>query len=391
MVDNSRVLHNLNMNKRIAVLERHAYAITEPPAPDGRWQTYVKEGDKRRIIRTATYDGLIEKLYDFYFLRGGSSVLSMDALFYEWLKYKECITNSMKTIRRHEQHWNKYFSSWKSEKVTSYDFLELQKQCNLLVRNNNLSSREWQNVKTILSGMFDYATKKHYISENVMRDVKITVKFRQVNKKSGKIETFQTEEYLKLLKYLKEEYSRTGDVALLAVQFDFFVGCRVGELVALKWSDLVDLNHLHICREEIRDSVRCDGKWIDVYAIAEHTKTHSDRMIPLVPDAVRLLNGLRLKTAGNASEDDFIFVRNGERITSRQINYVLEKACGKLGISVKRSHKIRKTVASRLNAGGMPLDFIREFLGHSNLETTLGYIYNPLSDKETYTLMSKAL
>lgn len=391
MVDNSRVLHNLNMNKRIAVLERHTYAITEPPASGGRWQTYVKESDKRRIIRAATYDGLIEKLYDFYFLRGGSSVLSMDALFYEWLKYKECITNSMKTIRRHEQHWNKYFSSWKSEKITSYDFLELQKQCNLLVKNNDLSSREWQNIKTILSGMFDYATKKHYISENVMRDVKITVKFRQVNKKSGKTETFQTEEYLRLLKYLKEEYSRTGDVALLAVQFDFFVGCRVGELVALKWSDLVDLNHLHICREEIRDSVRCDDKWIDVYAIAEHTKTHSDRMIPLVPDAVRLLNGLRLRAAGGASEDDFIFVRNGERITSRQINYVLEKACGKLGISVKRSHKIRKTVASRLNAGGMPLDFIREFLGHSNLETTLGYIYNPLSDKETYALMSKAL
>ena len=100
---------------------------------------------------------------------------------------------------------------------------------------------------------------------------------------------------------------------------------------------------------------------------------------------------MRLKLGGTVSDDDFIFIRGGKRITSRQVNYALEKACKKLGISVKRSHKIRKTVASRLNAGNVPLDSIREFLGHSNLNTTLGYIYNPLSEKETYTLMSEAL
>lgn len=100
---------------------------------------------------------------------------------------------------------------------------------------------------------------------------------------------------------------------------------------------------------------------------------------------------MRLNRPSGSSDDDFIFVRDGERITSRQINYVLEKACTKLGIPVKRSHKIRKTVASRLSAGNVPLDSIREILGHSNLSTTLGYIYNPLSEKETYVLMSKAL
>ena len=100
---------------------------------------------------------------------------------------------------------------------------------------------------------------------------------------------------------------------------------------------------------------------------------------------------MRLKLGGTVSDDDFIFIRDGKRITSRQVNYALEKACKKLWISVKRSHKIRKTVASRLNAGNVPLDSIREFLGHSNLNTTLGYIYNPLSEKETYTLMSEAL
>lgn len=169
------------------------------------------------------------------------------------------------------------------------------------------------------------------------------------------------------------------------------MGCRVGELVALKWCDYQELKQLHICREEVKESIRHGDSWKDMYMVVNHTKTNQDRFIPLAPKAISLLNQMRLKRACRASDDDFIFTRDGKRLTSRQINYALEKACIKLGINVKRSHKIRKTVASRLNAGNVPLDFIREMLGHSNLSTTLGYIYNPLSDNETYTLITKAL
>ena len=51
---------------------------------------------------------------------------------------------------------------------------------------------------------------------------------------------------------------------------------------------------------------------------------------------------------------------------------------------------MRKTYASKLNANGVPLDCIREQLGHANLQTTLEYIYNPLTEKETYDLIAKA-
>ncbi len=377
------------MNTRISVLERHSYAITEPSTEKGRWQTYVRGSDKRKIVRAATYDELIEKLFHFYFGQTGS--MTMDALFREWLSYKENVTDSMKTIRRHEQHWNKYFETWRDKKVLSYDRLSLQTACNLLVRDNCLSSKEWQNVKTVLSGMFEYAYEKKYITENPMPQVKITVKYRQVNKKTGASETYQSDEFIKILRYLDREYKRTGDIVLLAVKFDFFVGLRVGELVALKWCDVIDIKNLHIRREEAKVSYRSGDIWQEEYRIVEHTKTHSDRIIPLVPAAISILNDIRLKSACAASEDDFIFIRDEKRITARQINYALEKACSKLGIPVKRSHKIRKTVASRLSAGNVPLDCIRELLGHSNLSTTLGYIYNPLSEKETYNLMARAL
>lgn len=88
---------------------------------------------------------------------------------------------------------------------------------------------------------------------------------------------------------------------------------------------------------------------------------------------------------------EYIFTRNGERLTSRQIAYVLEKYAERQGVVTKSTHKMRKTFASNLNASEVPLDCIRELLGHSNLNTTLGYIYNPLTEKETYDLISKAL
>lgn len=391
MVCNGRALQNVQMYKLNMVLDVHPYAITAPSKTGGRWQTYVKEGDKRKIIRASSKEKLMDKLYTAYFVQNGVSGMTMDKLFLEWLAYKECITNSMNTIRRHEQHWKKYFQDISPNKVSSYDRLELQKECNQLIKVNNLSSKEWQNVKTILLGMFDYAFEKGYINTNPMPSIKITVKFRQVNKKSGRTETYQTDEYKALMQYLDAEYTATEDLALLAVKFDFFIGCRVAELVALKWCDVENLRHLHICREEVKESVRVGDTWKDVYTVSEHTKTYTDRSINLVPNAIAILNHIRLKMAYNVSDDDYIFTRNGSRITSRQINYILEKACTKLGIMIKRSHKVRKTFASRLNVGEVPLDSIRELLGHANLSTTLSYIYNPLSEKETYNLMSRAL
>lgn len=393
ILDTDRVLHELTMKRYNKVLEIHPFVITSPAKVGGRWQTYVRDDSGRKIIRATSEESLLGKLYEHYCTNQHIDNLTLESFFSEWLEYKESITSSSNTIRRHEQHWKKYFSgsSLVSAKLSSLDLLELQKACNLLIKQYNLSSKEWQNIKTILSGMFDYAFQKGWIKSNFMKDVKITVRFRQVNKKSGSTQTYQTEEYNALMNYLSKEYIETGNIAVLAVRFNFMLGLRVGELVALKWSDIVDLNHIQITREEIKESSRSSDSWVDCYKVVEHTKTHSDRVVMLVPKAIALLNEIRLETAYELSGDGYIFMRDGNRITSRQAAYVLEKACSKLGIPVKSTHKIRKTVASRLSAGGVPVDSIRETLGHSNLQTTLGYIYNPLTEKETYTLMSKAL
>ena len=103
-------------------------------------------------------------------------------LFEEWLAYKSNLVNSNNTIVRHRQHYRKYFEPSKldGKRIGLVNDLLLETICNHIVRDYNMSRKEWNNVKTILNGMFDYALRKHYLTENPMQSVSIYVKYRQV-------------------------------------------------------------------------------------------------------------------------------------------------------------------------------------------------------------------
>lgn len=80
-------------------------------------------------------------------------------------------------------------------------------------------------------------------------------------------------------------YQETEDASFIAVRLNFFLGLRVGELVALKPEDILE-NQIHVVREEIRDpeSNQC--------YVVEHTKTNDDRFVVLIPKAKAFLEKL---------------------------------------------------------------------------------------------------
>ena len=375
------VLDTLMSTKREQILKIHSYAITPPASENGRWQTcYKDESGKRKNIKAQTREELLDKLIPIYLSNTYLDKLTFYGLYEEWLAYKTTVTNSPNTIKRHKQHYRKYFESscLHNMKIKKIDELILEQECNRIVKEYNLSRKEWCNAKTILNGMYEYAVRKKYLTDNPMNKVQILVKFKQVVRKTGKTETYNSDELLELNKFLDRMYEETQDASFLAVKVNFLLGLRVGELVALKWSDLCDNSHLHIVREEVRDQTD------NSYTVVEHTKTNKDRFVVIVPKALDILN--RIEKQG-----EYIFMRDGERITAIRISTILRKYANYQGVRIKSSHKIRKTYASNLNACGVPLDCIREMLGHSNLSTTLGYIYNPLTEKETFDLITKAL
>lgn len=365
ILDIDSVLKTLMSTKRDKILKLHPYVITPPASENGRWQTcYKDEKGKRKNIKAQSKEELLDKLIPIYFTNSHLDKLTFYGLYEEWLEYKSTVTNSPNTIKRHKQHYRKYFevSVLHEKKVKKIDELLLETECNRIVKEFNLSRKEWCNIKTILNGMYMYAVRKKYLPENPMDKVQIYVKYRQVVKKTGKTETYNTDELKELNQYLEKMYTETEDTVFLAVKINFLLGLRVGELVALKWEDFQNTSHLHVVREEVRNQET------NFYEVVDHTKTNRDRYVILVPKAVAILQ--RIEKQG-----EYVFMRNGERITSRQIAYVLEKFAERQGVSTKSTHKMRKTYASNLNANGVPLDCIREMLGHSNLSTTLEYTY----------------
>ena len=374
------VLDIIMESKRKKIRKTHRYTITPPNNGNRYWITYYKrENEARKLIRGRTEKELLDKLISLYESDENHDNFTFHDLYLEWLEYKTPLTNSMNTIKRYKQHYKKYFetSALHNMKLSAIDTFILETETNRIVKEFQLSSKEWTNAKTILNGMFEYAKRKNYISTNPLADVSITVRFRQVVKKTGKSQTYNTEELKNLNSYLDAMYQETKDSSFLAVKLNFYLGLRVGELVALKPEDVLE-DSIHVIREEIRDQET------NQCYVVEHTKTNDDRFVVLVPKAKEILKELDMNGT-------YLFERNGERLTARQIAYVLEKYAKRQGIATKSSHKIRKTYASRLNSSGVPLDAIREQLGHSNLQTTLGYIYNPLTEKETYNLIASAL
>lgn len=366
---------------RVKVEKEHPYTLTPPKTEGGRWQTsYIDGYGKRKNLKAQTKEELLDKLIPIYFSDSHIDKLTFYGLYEEWLKYKATVTNSTNTIKRHRQHYRKYFESsvLHKMKIKTIDELLLEKECNRIVKEFNLSRKEWYNARTILNGLYEYAVRKKYLTGNPMDKVQILVKYRQVVKKTGKTETYNTEELEDMNRFLESMYEETLDVSFLAVKVNFLLGLRVGELVALKWSDWSEIHLLHIVREEIRDQTE------NRFEVVEHTKTNQDRFVILVPKAIETLQ--RIKRQG-----EYIFMRDGKRITANRIAVILRQFARYEGIPVKSSHKMRKTYASTLNANGVPLDFIREMLGHNNLNTTLGYIYNPLTESQTYDLMANAL
>lgn len=386
LVDNGilspdNVLNKIMASKKTEVLKFHPYAITPPGKNGGRWQTFVKNRDgSRKNIKAPTEEALLTMLVEYYSPLANLDKTTFHFLFDEWIKHKSAITDSQNTIKRHQQHFRKYFLPSKliDMPIRRIQPLLLEEECNQIVKRFNMSRKEWTNVKTILTGMFSYAVKSGYLKNDPMSGLKISVKYRQVNKKTGKTETYNTDELELLTSYLDQKYLETGDVAFMAVRLNFYLGLRVAELVALKWEDLSDERHLHIVREEVRNQVTNET------SVVEHTKTHADRFVPLVPKAIEILDKI-------PHHDEYIFVKNLKRLKSKDIATVLEKYAKVNGLKVKSTHKIRKTYASMLNANGVPLDAIREALGHQDLKTTLSYLFNPLTDNETYDLIQQAL
>ncbi len=145
-----------------------------------------------------------------------------------------------------------------------------------------------------------------------------------------------------------------------------FTGMRVGELLALDWSD-VDLK-----RRQIAVS-RALYK-----GVISSTKTHRVRHLPMATVVAEAFASLPHKTG-------FVFSQNGgaSPVTARAAGCAIERFCRRARIRRIGWHVLRHTFASHLVAKGTPIRTVQALMGHSTIAMTERYSHLSNADLRT--------
>ena len=78
----------------------------------------------------------------------------------------------------------------------------------------------------------------------------------------------------------------------------------------------------------------------------------------------------------DAKDSDPLFVTGDKphgRMSVAGIQYMLRQLGKRAGVEKTHPHRFRRTIATDLLARGMPIEQVKEFLGHEKLDTTLIY------------------
>lgn len=384
----------INMQKE-KVLSVHPYAITKQSWGKHLFQTYIMDevtGTRQRIT-AATEQGLYKKLYDIYFV---NTVKTLETFYPDWIEKRYSIGINPRTIHRNENHWDKYYKNHSIVKMPLHKITaeKIEDFLHYCITTYSLTVKELGNMKFILLDMMKLAKKRNLIEYNPFVDVEVhTNACRPTTKQNDISRVYLPEEKEKLFRELNNELVMHPEVTdMYAIFLLFKLGLRVGELCALKWEDINEVaEEIHIHRMESKDEKGREGRHSQVVEYTKKKSPYGDRFLPIGDYERDLFAKVRAINKAYGYDSEFIFCDENGRTNIRSIDNRIRKCCKRADIEVKSAHDIRRTVASEMFNNGVPVEIIRNFLGHSDIKTTYGYILDNKKKEDTCRMIYNAL
>ncbi len=156
-----------------------------------------------------------------------------------------------------------------------------------------------------------------------------------------------------------------------------YTGLRIGELLALEWSDIdLVVGKITVTRS-CHDGVDENGSFC---RITDTPKTESSvRTIPLPRQVIPLLRERKRSSRSRYVVAD----KNVDTLSVRSYQRSFELLQKKLGIKRKGFHSLRHTFATRALECGMDVKTLSEILGHKNPTVTLNrYVHSMYEHKK---------
>lgn len=399
---------DMTKKQRENIIKKHMEQYTTKYyESDDRYHSFLpdeKHPRKMKPIAKRKWEDLEQVIVDYYMQQEQSEKrkkLTLRTLYPEWFAYKWQDTNNSSYMNHIDYDWKRFYEndSIIDRPIVEFTTLELKNWARGKIISEKLTKKVYYNMAVIIRQSLEYLVERGELTVNPFSTFKINPSlFTPVEEKEAEYEVFNEEEEQRIKEYALQDFERNTELTTaLAVVFNFSLGLRVGELVALKWKDLKG-SYLHIRRMEQKQYEQsAEGNWhYDINAV-EHTKSDAGyRTIYVVSSAVEVFEKIKnanLKRGFSCGAEDYVFIYRGKRITSQAIDKKYTRYCKELGFVKKGNHKTRKTCLTKIaDNPNINLKDAMQFGGHRDVQTYIKhYCFSRYSDEQKRNELKKTL
>ncbi|MCY3078557.1 site-specific integrase [Aerococcus sp. JJEM-2022b] len=286
-------------------------------------------------------------------------------LYDTWIdRYKLTVKNSTlkKTKGLFKNHILPFFHDVKIKNITPDDI-------EVIVDKWYRQFKDYRKVYVYLKKILDWAVfKKRWLKENPCQYAELpAVKYITDNNI-----VYYTKEELKTVLEALEKYAPYKWYVFFRILA--YTGLRRGEALALTWEDIIFHNSQLVINKNLTEGT--DGLYVS------NPKTLSSvRTISIDSETIKVLRRWKLKQAQEFLQLG-IRVRNHNQLifTQTEKNEVINlttprnffhKFCKKYKLKFLKIHGFRHTHCSLLFEAGVPMNDVKERLGHSDIKTTM--------------------
>lgn len=302
--------------------------------------------------------------------------------------------NKSSTFERYEGIYRNYVeeSDLGVLVVSEIRKIAVQKHYNKLLDEGS-SYSQVKSLHKLLNKFFNYAEQDGYVIKNPCRGIKLAKSNEEDIEEEDKIvETFSKDELKKITDVLEHEKIR------YIIIFAIFTGARLGEILALKTTDLLNDNstvkiNKSVRRVKVYDK---DEKGHYEVKVTKPKTKYSIRENP-IPEVLKpelkklskLIAEEKLKLGPAYNDNNLLFPSlTGTYMDSQNVAKTWKRVLKKAEVPYKKFHALRHTFATNLFEKGVDIVTVSRLLGHSTIKTTEIYthVLNDVKEKQVECL-----